>query len=89
VKKWGKPIDFCHRYVTILMVMKMQVIDLTEIFQKYQNKWVALTDEDKVICAGETLDEVMEMAKRRGYDEPVTMKIPNPRFELVLYVHPI
>lgn len=61
-----------------------KVMDRTKIFMKYQNKWVALTDDDKVICAGETLDEVMKKAKIKGYNEPVTMKVPDPRFEFVL-----
>lgn len=65
------------------------MIDITKIFKKYQNKWIALTDEDEVICAGRTLDEVMKKAKSKGYNEPVTMKVPDPRFEFVLDVQPI
>jgi len=65
------------------------MIDITKIFKKYQNKWIALTDDDKVICAGRTLDEVMKKAKNKGYNEPVTMKVPDPRFEFVLNAQPI
>ncbi len=62
--------------------------DVTKIFKKYQNKWIALTDNDRVICVGRTLDEIMQKAKKRGYSEPVTMKVPDSRFEFVMYVQP-
>lgn len=64
--------------------MDMKAIDRTEIFTKYQNKWVALTDDDKVISSGPTLNEVLKTAKKKGFDNPVTAKIPDLRFELVL-----
>jgi len=38
--------------------------DVTKIFKKYQNKWIALTDNDRVICVGRTLDEIMQKAKK-------------------------
>lgn len=63
--------------------------NITKIFKKYQSKWIALTDEDEVICAGRTLDEVMKKAKVKGYNEPVTMKVPDPHFEFVLNAQPI
>jgi hypothetical protein len=60
------------------------MIDITKILKKYHNKWIALTDDDKVICAGRTLDEVMRKAKSKGYNEPVTMRVPDPRLEFVM-----
>lgn len=65
------------------------MIDITKILKEYKNKWVALTDDDKVICAGSTLDDVMNKAKSKGYNEPVTMKVPDPRLEFVMYVNRI
>ena len=62
----------------------IKVMDKTEIFKKYQNRWVALTDDDKFISAGSTLDEVLQKAKRKGFDNPVTTKIPDLRFEFIL-----
>jgi len=62
----------------------IKVMDKTEIFKKYQNRWVALTDDDKFISAGLTLDEVLQKAKRKGFDNPVTTKIPDLRFEFIL-----
>ncbi len=63
------------------------MIDITKILNQYRNKWVALTDDDKVICVGTTLNDVMNKAKRKGYNEPVTMKVPDPRIEFVLYAN--
>lgn len=60
------------------------MIDITKIFKKYSNKWIALTEEDKVICAGKTLDEIITKSKNKGYERPVTMKVPDFRVEFVL-----
>lgn len=61
-----------------------KVMDRTEIFEKYQNKWVALTDDDKVICSGSSLDIVLQEAKKKGYDNPVTAKMPDLNYEFIL-----
>lgn len=63
---------------------RIKVIDRTAIFKKYQNKWVALTDDDRVISVGSTLDEVLKAAKKKGFDNPVTAKIPDLKFEFIL-----
>ena len=65
------------------------MIDMTKILKKYRNRWIALTDDDKIICAGSTLDDVMKKAKRKGYNEPVTMKVPDLRLEFVMYANHI
>lgn len=59
-------------------------IDRTEIFKKYQNQWVAFTDDNKLIDSATTLDEVLEKAKNKGFDNPITEKIPDFRFEFIL-----
>jgi len=61
-----------------------KVIDRTKIFKKYQNKWIAFTDDDKVISVSSTLDEVLKIAKKKGFDNPVTAKIPDLKFEFIL-----
>jgi len=61
-----------------------KIMDRNEIFRKYQNKWVAFTDDDKFISAGETLYDVLEKAKKKGFDNPVTTKIPDLKFEFIL-----
>ena len=62
-----------------------KIIGKTELFKKYQGKWLALTDDDKFICAGRTLAKIMQKSKKQGYDQPVTIKVPNFSLELVLY----
>jgi len=61
-----------------------KALDRTNIFKKYQNKWVAFTDDDRVISAGSTLDGVLKTAKKKGFDNPVTAKIPDLKFEFIL-----
>lgn len=61
-----------------------RALDRAKIFQRYQNKWAAFTDNDKFISAGLTLDEVLQKAKKKGFDNPVTTKIPDLRFEFIL-----
>lgn len=63
------------------------MLDITKILKKYHNKWIALTDDDKIICVGNTLDDVIKKAKTKGYDEPVTMKVPDPRLEFAMYAN--
>jgi len=60
------------------------VIDKTKIFKKYQNKWVAFTNDDKFISAGLTLDEVLSKAIKKGFDKPVIVKIPTLRYDYLL-----
>jgi hypothetical protein len=62
----------------------IKVMDKTEIFKKYQNRWVALTENDKVISAGLTLDEVLEKAKKKGFDNPIITRIPDLKYDYVL-----
>lgn len=62
----------------------MEAINLTKIFKKYKNKWIALTEDNDVISAGKTLDSVIEKAKRKGIDNPITMRVPDPKCEFVL-----
>ena len=58
--------------------------DRTELLEKYQNKWLALTDDDKIISSGSTLDAVLREAKTKGFVNPVTTRIPDFRFEFIL-----
>ncbi len=58
--------------------------DLTKLFTEYSNKWVALTDDKQVIAAGETLSQVIKIALQKGYNNPLTARIPDPNTEYVL-----
>ena len=59
-------------------------IDWTKIYEKYKGLWVALKDDEKtVVASGETVKEVMEEAKKEGYQEPILFKVPT---EIIPYI---
>lgn len=58
----------------------MGYIDRTDLFQKYQNKWIALADGDKVVGAGDTLEQALKEASKKGYNDPVTARIPDLKY---------
>jgi hypothetical protein len=62
----------------------MKTLEKKSFLRKYKNKWVALTDDDKIVCSGSSLENVLRRAKAKGIDDPVTAKIPDPKFEFVL-----
>ncbi|MBI3314761.1 MAG: hypothetical protein HYZ86_02295 [Candidatus Omnitrophica bacterium] len=62
----------------------MPVQDLTEIFKKYENKWVALDDNYGVIAEAASLEEVLKISRQKGLDDPTTAFIPNFQTEYVL-----
>ncbi|OHA27099.1 MAG: hypothetical protein A3C06_01200 [Candidatus Taylorbacteria bacterium RIFCSPHIGHO2_02_FULL_46_13] len=58
--------------------------DWTKIFKKYKGLWVALADdEETVLGAGKTLKEAFELAKKKGYKEPIMTRMPE---EIVSFV---
>ncbi len=61
-----------------------RALDKSKLFKKYQNKWVALTDDDKVISAGSTLLAAMNKAIKKGFENPVITKIPDLRYDYLL-----
>ena len=62
----------------------MNFSDMTRIFSKYENKWVALTDDNKVIAVATTLNAVLKKARQKGHENPLTARIPDSKFEYVL-----
>lgn len=53
------------------------VIDWTKIYKKYRGLWVGLKDDQKtVIASGETVREVMDKAKKKGFGEPILFRVP-------------
>ena len=62
----------------------MPVQDLTEIFKKHENKWVALDDGYKVIAEADSLEDVLKLAHQKGFNEPATAFIPYFHTEYVL-----
>lgn len=63
-----------------------QAIDKTAIFKKYENKWVALTDDDKVVGIGSTLDEALNEAHKKNCKNPVITKIPDLKYDYLLFI---
>jgi hypothetical protein len=61
-----------------------KAIDKTEIFKKYQNKWITIADNDEVISAGSTLDEALDKARRKGIRDPIVTKIPDLKYDYLL-----
>jgi hypothetical protein len=62
----------------------MDMNSLTKVFSEYGNKWVALTDNKQVIASANNLKQVLKMAKEKGYNNPLTALIPDPKSEYVL-----
>lgn len=58
--------------------------DRTKIYQKYQNKWIALTDDERVVSEGSTLDEALQKAVEKGHKDPFVIRIPDLRFDYLL-----
>ena len=54
-----------------------KVLDFTKIIKKYKGKWIALTEnEKKVITSGKSAKEVLEKAKKEGYETPILFRVP-------------
>ena len=55
----------------------MKATNFKEIHKRYKGKWVALTtDERSVISSGNTAKEVYDKAHKKGFEEPILMKVP-------------
>jgi len=62
----------------------MLVEDLTELFKNFQNLWVALDEDNNVISSADSLEEVLQLSRQKGFDNPVTAHIPDFETEYVL-----
>ncbi len=55
----------------------MRAIDWSQIFKKYKGMWVGLKkDQRTVVANGKTVTEVMEMAKKNNYSQPILFRVP-------------
>ena len=59
-------------------------IDMSKLFYEHANKWVALTDDKQVIASGDSLSEVLKISSKKGYPDPITALLPDPKTEYVL-----
>ena len=44
--------------------------------KRYSGKWIAVKAEKGIIASGYSVKEVMEIAKRKGVEEPLVTKVP-------------
>lgn len=52
-------------------------IDWTHIYKKYKGLWVGLKDDEvTVIASGETVKEVMDKSRKKGFNLPILFKVP-------------
>ena len=59
-------------------------IDWTKIYKKYKGLWVALLDDEKtVVGSGRSLEGALEEANKKGYKQPIVMRVPT---EILPYV---
>ncbi len=43
---------------------------------KYQGKWVAITEDEKVIAVGESLKEILPFVKEEGEEKAYALFVP-------------
>lgn len=55
----------------------MKAIDMTPVIRKYPGYFVALSyDRKKVLGKGHTPDEALKEAARKGFKDPIIIKVP-------------
>jgi len=59
-------------------------IDLSSLFKKYKNKWVAFNSKGKVVSCGNSLKVALKKAHKLGFEDPTVMKIPDTHYSLAL-----
>jgi len=53
-------------------------IDWTHIYKKYKGLWVGLQDDEvTIIASGNTVEDVMEKSKKKGFDSPILFRVPD------------
>lgn len=58
--------------------------DWTKIYKKYKGLWVALAeDEETVLASHKTAKKALDVAKGRGYKNPILTRVPE---DLTAYV---
>lgn len=47
------------------------------LYKKYKGLWVALRDDEKtVISSGKNLSEAVDNAQKKGFKDPIFMRVP-------------
>ena len=61
-------------------------ISLAKLLAPYRGKWVTLTkDQKKVLGSGETIDEALNAAEKKGELLPFLIKVPDASTAILLY----
>jgi hypothetical protein len=64
---------------------EIHVVDLTEVFEPYHNKWVALSpDEKKVMGSGKSPKQALKESIERGEKDPILTKVPKDYASYIL-----
>jgi len=67
-----------------LLYYKYMAIDWTKIYKKHKGLWVALLDDKRtVVGSGKTLRKALKEAGKKGYKNPIAMRVPT---EIIPYV---
>lgn len=62
----------------------MNTINIKELLKKYKNGWVAVMPNSyRFVAGGKTLEEVLNLSKKKGLDNPIVFKPASTRY---LYV---
>lgn len=61
----------------------MSLKNFIEIHKKYKGKWIAMTQENKVVASGNSLQKILKDSKKKGFTHPVVMKVPQAVVPLV------
>ena len=57
--------------------MNTKVIDLSKTLKPYSNSWIVLDSETmKVVAAEKDANKALEIAKKRGINNPVLTRVP-------------
>jgi len=56
--------------------MKEEAKKWEVILEKYKGKWVALTEDNKVVSSGYNAKAVYKKAKEKGVEIPTLFKVP-------------
>lgn len=61
----------------------MKPFNFGDLVSKYSNKWIAMDDNFKVIAKGDSLREVLKIARNKGVFNPSTARIPDQKYSYV------
>lgn len=54
--------------------------------KRYSGKWVALKAEKGIIASGNSVKEVMDVAKKKGIENPLVTKVPRKDEEAYILI---